>query len=192
MPGWICPRCLHYPLQDNACSCGISSPFLEALFALVPYDARWRPLLHRFKYKGRRSLARPLGYWLGQEYARRQPGKLDLVVPLPLHPDREKERGFNQSRLLADHAARALGVPRVEALERSRATPSQTMLSRRDRRLNVREAFRLVGPLKKGQKALLIDDIFSTGATLQEGAAVLSKEGIRVTGAVVAYNPGTF
>ncbi len=148
-------------------------------------------MLHTLKFKGRRSLARPLGIWLGESLKRGPLWPLDMVVPLPLHRQREKQRGYNQTYLIAKHTARILGIPLMPLLYKARPTPPQTGLSRRERQNNVDAAFSFEGGScdYRGASILLMDDIYSTGATLKEGAKVLHNLEATVYGAVAAYNP---
>lgn len=187
--GFICPACENLASGDSSCRCLTDLPFLKSLFALAFYEDQWRLLLHNLKYGGRRSLARPLGRWLGFEIMQGQPCRPDLVVPVPLHRRREKERGFNQSMLIADHAARVMGKPALPLLAKNRDTLSQTTLSRRERLENVSGAFSALPGSLEGASVLLIDDVYSTGSTLKEGARVLHARGAVVSGAVIAYNP---
>lgn len=138
--------------------------------------------VQRLKYAGRSDLARPLGEALASSchaYA----GLVDAVVAIPLHQDRLRERGFNQSALLAGPVARALGVPlRGGALRRVRPTVAQASLPREDRLANVRGAFR-AGPRvgKRGRglgRVLLVDDVRTTGATLASAAMALLDAGV--------------
>lgn len=187
--GYFCPYC-DFKLSANAyCICRPLQPSLHSLYALAFFEQQWRLLLHNFKYYGRRSLGRPLGRWLGCELSAKQVSLPDLVVPVPLHSDRERERGFNQSDLVARHLAQTLAVPFFPLLFKHKKTLSQTALSRRDRQENIHEAFSLAGPVKKGLTVLLVDDIYTTGSTLREAAKVLHNHGAQVHGVVVAYNP---
>jgi ComF family protein len=186
--GLICPQCEQHCGRPEACACATAGPPLQGLFALSWYEGEWRRMLHRLKYQGRRQLARPLGKWLGTALAGRVSWPLEIVVPVPLHRRREAERGFNQSLLIARHAAGALGLPLVFLLEKTRHTPSQTGFSRGDRIKNISGAFSFAGPDPRYKTALLIDDIYSTGATLKEAGAVLGRRGLTVYGAVAAYN----
>lgn len=185
--GLICPQCGQVYAVRESCSCAASLP-LQGLFALSWYEGEWRRMLHRLKFRGQRSLARPLGRWLGAALAAKCTWNLDLVIPVPLHSGRERERGYNQSRLIAAHAARMLDLPLAPRLRKIKPTPSQTGLPRLDRRLNVAGAFVYRGPEGRGQTVLLVDDIYSTGATLGEAARVLRRCGYKVFGAVAAYN----
>jgi len=188
--GPLC-TCNCNPERDHFQPCGCLKPGypLRSLFALAHYEGRWRNLLHDFKYRGRRSLARPLGRWLAEELRRQCYCRPQIIVPVPLHRNRERDRGFNQSALLARQVAQELQIPCSGLLIRSRETESQTKISRRERLLNVRGAFLCQAKIEPGTTVLLIDDIFSTGATMSEAAKCLQLSGALVYGAVVAFNP---
>lgn len=135
-----------------------------------------REAVHAFKFGGRRALAAPLGDLLGEIRIGELPaGGIDLVVPVPLHARRERERGFNQAALVARRAARAWGVPiATTVLARPIATTSQTELGVLERRQNVRGAFAVRRPEAiQGRRIGLIDDVLTTGATAGECARTL-------------------
>jgi ComF family protein len=146
-----------------------------------------REALHALKFRGQRGLSAPLGALLVEAMEGRLPaGVPALLVPVPLHPRRERERGFNQASLLARRVGLAWGVPvGGDVLVRVVATPSQTELDAPARRANVRAAFRLRRPeLVAGRHVLLVDDILTTGATLSECALSLREGGAATVGAV--------
>ena len=157
--------------------------------AVGPYDGALRQILHAFKYEGRRSLAAPLAAMM-----RRQAAELirdtDCVVPVPLHWTRRRARGFNQAADLA----RRLGPPVVELLRRSSRTVSQTDLPAARRHTNVRGAFVLArrpwwGRVRSAlshARILLVDDVSTTGATLDACAHVLKAHGARDVSALTA------
>jgi ComF family protein len=150
------------------------------------YEGTLREIIHAFKYEGRRSLADPLGGMARDAGAVILQG-CDCVVPVPLHPWRRMRRGFNQARDLATHLDR----PVVNALWRVRATPPQMALTANARHSNVLGAFvvspfisdpRLRGvrfPLLEDRIVALVDDVRTTGATLDECAKVLLAAGAR-------------
>ena len=110
----------------------------------------------------------------------------DAVVPVPLHWTRKWSRGFNQSLILAKAVSKTLGIPVLSALRRTKRTKDQTKLSREARLANVRGAFRAVCKVK-GRKVLLLDDVTTTGATLEECRRVLTQAGAaEISAAVVA------
>jgi ComF family protein len=139
------------------------------------YEGALREIIHAFKYEGRRSLADPLGAMV------RDAGPLilqgsDYVVPVPLHPWRRMRRGFNQARDLAKRLER----PVVDGLWRIRPTASQMALPADARRLNIRGAF-ICSPFARfdDRVIVLVDDVRTTGATLDECAKVLLAAGAR-------------
>jgi ComF family protein len=134
-----------------------------------------RAIVHALKYDGRRSLAKPLAALLAQHGADVLAGA-DVVVPVPLHRSRKRARGFNQ----AAEIARYFPVPIAHALRRVRATPSQTDLPAAKRHANVRNAFALRRrALIKDRIVVLVDDVSTTGATLDASAHVLLEAGAR-------------
>jgi len=151
--------------------------------AIGAYDGALRAIIHALKYEGRRSLARRLAA-LMRDRAGDLIESADAAVPVPLHRSRLRERGFNQAADLARH----LGPPVVRALGRVRATPTQTSLPASQRHRNVRHAF---GPTRhmdalQGHTVLLVDDVSTTGATLEACARVLKEAGVREVVAVTA------
>jgi len=154
--------------------------------AIGGHDGALREIVHALKYEGRRSLAGPLALLMRQRCTWALDGS-ELVVPVPLHPSRRRERGFNQ----AVDLARGLSLPLCRALRRARPTPSQTGLSADDRRENMRGAFRPSRlPWRRravdGRVVVLVDDVSTTGATLDECAKVLRALGAREVRAVTA------
>jgi ComF family protein len=133
------------------------------------------------KYQGRHRTATGLAGRLGEnEDCRRILKASELIVGVPLHPERERRRGFNQADLLAQALARDFGLRVSRGLRRTRNTRSQTDLSARDRRRNVRNAFAAGGdPALAGAAVTLVDDVTTTGATLRECAATLLAFGAR-------------
>jgi len=144
---------------------------------VVHFEGVLREAVHQLKYDGRTVLAGPLGglmaaYWM------QHPMPVDVVVPVPLHTARLRERGYNQAALLARELARRVGLAvDGQTLIRQRATAPQVELNARQRRENVREAFHCVGDGLAGKQVLLVDDVCTTGATLEACAVALHDEG---------------
>jgi ComF family protein len=106
--------------------------------------------------------------------------KIDAIVPVPLHPSRQRQRGYNQAALLAAEVGAQLQIPvREEQLIRTRATAPQVDLSAEARRDNVRGAFRSTGSELSGKHVMLIDDVCTTGSTLESACATLREAGVR-------------
>lgn len=139
-----------------------------------------RKLIHEFKYARQHYLRHPLAQWLCETMndSRLSDQQFDLVTPVPLHPARERERGFNQAALLAELLARKINVPLRPVLERIRYTTTQTAHDRAERIENLQDAFRLRKKANVQElRVLLIDDVLTTGSTLSECARVLKRAG---------------
>ena len=146
------------------------------------YAGSLRTALHRLKFDGRRALGPPLGEFLA-DFVRTTAalGRPEIVVPVPLHPSRERGRGFNHAALLAAPVAEALGVPLDAALlERVIDTAPQQTLTEPQRWGNVRGAFRIrvsATGVVRGRVVLLVDDVMTSGATSAECARTLLAAG---------------
>ncbi|MEQ1912192.1 MAG: ComF family protein [Vicinamibacterales bacterium] len=163
--------------------CADTTAHVTRARAIGPYAGALRDIVHALKYDGRRSLAKPLAERMrhvGEDLVLRA----SVAVPVPLHPARRRERGFNQAADLAHH----IGLPVVSALSRVRATPSQTTLHAVDRHANVHGAFRATRRVHdlRGATVLVVDDVRTTGATLEACASVLTEAGVREVLALTA------
>jgi len=148
-----------------------------------------RKLVHEFKYGRQRYLRHPLAEWLGETMSdpRLSGQRFDLLVPVPLHPARERERGFNQATLLAELLSRRTAIPLHPVLERIRYTTTQTVYDRAERMENLHGAFRLRKKRDvRGLQVLLIDDVLTTGSTLSECARILKEAGASCVHAATA------
>jgi len=156
------------------------SPCFEHSLALHPYSDRVGTLIHALKYKGLWSLAAPLGRSLGHLISDLEFSQtLDLLVPVPLHRRRMRERGYNQSLLLARSASEVCGVPVDETvLIRQRFTSPQARLKRRQRQENLAGAFRVTDAGRLRDAAIgLVDDVLTTGRTAEECSRTLLAAG---------------
>ena len=165
-PGALCGACMADP------------PVYRHARAVFRYDDASKPLLLRFKHGDRTSAAPSFARWLARAGAELL-ADTDLIVPVPLHRWRLWRRRYNQAALLAQALAKIAQVPCLpDALDRVRATPSQGTLGRARRRRNVQGAFRLGRSDRvTGRRILLIDDVLTTGATVDECARVLIRGG---------------
>lgn len=140
-----------------------------------------RACLHALKYDGERRLAQPLGRLMARRWRAVGIGG-EVLVPVPVHAARRRERGFDQAELLAQEAARALGLPVVAALRRAARTTAQHALGRGARAGNVGHAFSVdtpLGPAIAGKWLILVDDVVTTGATISACADALYGAGAR-------------
>ncbi|HPA20847.1 MAG TPA: ComF family protein [Verrucomicrobiae bacterium] len=138
-----------------------------------------REAVHAFKYAGEYWLRRMLGEWIVEGFERHYADMaFDMIVPVPLHPSRFRWRGFNQAEELAKVLSSRMGVPLVRGLRRLRDTGVQAAMGRRERWTNVRGAFGLAGSgAYRDTRVLLVDDVFTTGSTVNECARQLRRAG---------------
>jgi ComF family protein len=176
----LCPRCgLAFETggSDHLCgSCLASPPPFASLAARFEYGGALAAAISRFKYGPSPHLAAPLSALLFARYA---PPDVDIVVPVPLHPRRLRQRGFNQSALLLGAAPRPLkSCVRTSILRRAVDTPHQAGLARRERLDALRDAFRArPAPEFRGARVLLVDDVATTTATMRACASALLDAG---------------
>ncbi len=150
-------------------ACRAEARYFDMARAVAPYEGPVQEAVRRLKYRGMQSLARPLGKLMADVALRETAFVLaEALVPVPLHPRRERERGYNQSVLLARALGESLQVPVLEQVfVKIRETPSQTGLSGGERRRNLEQSFIVVTPnLVKGKIITIVDDVFTTGSTV--------------------------
>jgi ComF family protein len=215
MGSWLCDRCLaeierirppicphcglpmeasltvsHSGMQDSVprcVRCQGMAPELDSLRACAFHSGPLRKAIHQFKYQDVTALAGPLGQFMALAWPDLAPSEhdLDAIVPVPLHPERERERGYNQAALLARELGAHLGHPVIEStIHRTRATAPQVNLNPNQRRANVQGAFCCADQRASGRRVLLVDDVCTTGATLEAAALALRQAGATV---VCAY-----
>jgi ComF family protein len=166
--------------------CRAARPAVTWTRSAARYAGVAREAVHRLKFDGKTGLALPLGDLVVEACGLDLPEPLDLLVPVPLHPARERDRGFNQAALIAARLGRGLGLPlAIRAIRRVRPTRVQTELTAAERRANVREAFVVAEVARvRDRHVALVDDVLTTGATLAECARVLAAAGARSVGAL--------
>lgn len=175
LPEAHCPRCALPTTNGEICGrCLAKTPYYDRTLALFLYDFPIDKLIQAFKY-GHRLV---LGPYFGEQLAERSRHfEADLIVPLPLHPRRLRERGFNQALELARPIGKAGRIPiQAGSCRRTRDTATQTDLPWRERAKNVRGAFDCSSDFS-GKRLLLVDDVMTTGASLNELARTVKLHG---------------
>ncbi|MEO6690585.1 MAG: ComF family protein [Dokdonella sp.] len=177
-----CPRCA-LPLPVSAPLCG------ECVKRPPPFAAAWVPFRYghpldlleaRFKFRGDLAVGRVLAELMLERAGVDKPARPAVLIPVPLHRTRLRERGYNQALELARPLARAMNIPiGHELLERAKATPPQTGLDAKARRRNLRDAFSIAAGAQLPAHVALFDDVMTTGATLRECARVLQQAGVQ-------------
>jgi ComF family protein len=164
-----------------------------AAFSFYNKGSRIRNLIHNFKYKG----IKEIGYELGRIYGLSLKSSgftsdIDLIIPVPLHPTKKRIRGFNQSEIISSGLAEVTGLPfNMDSLIRTTGTATQTMRSRYDRWTNVEGIFQVKEPEEiTGMHILLVDDVITTGSTIESCATELLKvAGVKVSVVSLAFAP---
>jgi ComF family protein len=179
LPAW---RAISVPLA-RCPRCRRTTRLVDRTRAIGAYDGALRAIVHALKYEGRRSLSRPLGRLMRRRGADVLDGAI-CVIPVPLHASRRRQRGFNQ----AIDLSRRLQMPVVPALRRVRATATQTGLPAAQRHRNLRDAFAVTRAARglAGEAVVLVDDVSTTGATLEACARALKQAGVREVRALTA------
>jgi competence protein ComFC len=175
-PPW-CSRC-GMPEQFDPCRCAITPEALKCTRSVGPFDGWLRGAIVHLKYHGEWDRAEDLSRRVCSVICDMTP--CDAVVAVPLHPSRLRQRGFNQSQVVAEHVGRMLELPAQQPLQRTRRTTPQVTLDAAGRRSNVANAFIMrPGANVAGRSILLIDDVITTGSTLAACAEVLLAAGAR-------------
>lgn len=209
---WLCSDCEKYfsgyHQQEFCRKCGkfVSNVVGEICFdcsrgetyafwfnrGVAPYQGLSKEILYQLKYTGRQKLAQAMGLLMAevilQEPRYRQ---MDLVVPVPIGPNKLQARGFNQGELLAGQIAKVIGLPMGLVLAKPIDTPAQAKQDKYTRQQQVKGAYRVMQPeLVAGQRVLLVDDVFTTGSTVSECAQVLAEAGANLV-AVITWATGS-
>jgi ComF family protein len=178
------PEALSHSPDHECGGCRKSPPAFDQALSIGHFEGPLREAIHQFKYRPCRALGPLLGTWMAERVGL-LPG-VDAIMPVPLHPKRLRRRGFNQSLLLAHRISAKHGIAlSYDNLARIRPTRPQVELTGADRVKNVAGAFALHRPgAVDGRSILLIDDVFTTGATMNECAKVLAAAGAATVSAL--------
>jgi len=176
--------------RNHLCSeCMSKKNFFNQVRAIGKYEGVLKIIIHKFKYRGNFSMLRLLNLLIKNmpEDTRPLLNSYDFIIPVPLHRTRLRERGFNQAVLFGKIIAREYGIPlKFMTLQRITSTFPQTMLPVTTRKLNVRDAFRVKDQTQvESKRILLVDDVYTTGATINECARILKKAGAAIVDGLV-------
>ncbi len=185
MPIYICEKCVgeidYYKnsILSLNLPVGIEN-YCDGILCVGRYSDCLKEAVRRFKFSNKSSYYRAFGKLLALKIENtRQLVSFDIIVPVPLHISRQKQRGYNQAELMADQIAKTIKIPcRKNLLIKSSATKSQSMLKRTERLLNLEDAFVVVDDgLITNKNILLIDDIVTTGSTVNQCCKALKQAG---------------
>ena len=154
--------------------------YLDKVFIAFSYDSILQELLEKLKYEGQKVIGNYLGQLSYAMLKEELPQEFNLV-PVPLHQKKYKQRGFNQTEVIADGLRRGINASRINLLKRVKDTPTQTKLTREERKENVKNAFEIndyyQDKMKHEKPIVLLDDVLTSGATMNEAAHELKKNG---------------
>jgi ComF family protein len=186
----ICPLCGAPQDRRALCArCGDCPLLVDGIRSTALFEGTLREAIHQFKYGYVRDLAAPLADLLIAGFPE-IPVRADVIVPVPLHRRRLKERGYNQALLLAERLGEAVGVPIAhDLLYRNRHTMSQARLNAQERRRNVEDAFSCADRSVQDKRVLLVDDVCTTGATLEACSVALKERGALSVWALTVARP---
>lgn len=198
-----CKKC-GQPINDFSSFCkdckGVERNFTMAVSPFI-YDGTAKHLVYKLKYGGAKYVAKVLAKYLAESYKAELFKNIDLVTCVPLSKERLKSRGYNQAQELAEEMCAILEqdninlVQNYNLIKRIKNTPTQTKLTKLERSQNLKDAFEFVGNEDeiKGKNILIIDDIFTTGATLEEITSLLKKHNVgKVYCLTCCHTPKTF
>jgi len=197
----ICLKCL-FELPYTNFHLAPENEMIQALWGRVPVEGataffyyrkggRVQNLVHRFKYKGKQQIGTYLGKLYGHKLANQFPyNAIDIIIPVPLYKKKEQRRGYNQSEVFANGLSKTMGIPvETNVLFRIRSSESQTRKTQEERWENVKEIFSVSNPERiEGKHILLVDDVFTTGATIEASADTLRKAAnVKISVVTIAY-----
>jgi ComF family protein len=169
-------------VESHPCgACATHRKYFTMARALGTYEGSLREAIHRWKYEGKTHLTSFFAEWMAEGLNRHwKAGSFDLLIPVPLHPHRLRERGFNQAFLLVKELSRCSGIPYQKMiLQKKKPTLPQVTLSGKERERGVKGAFHVIGKeALRGKSILLVDDVYTTGATANECSKALMRGGV--------------
>lgn len=182
--GRVCLKCgkgIDDEYDANICpDCKREDKNFDMAFSCFEYKDMGKTIIHKLKYENCKDVAHTLGRLMYQKIAE-EGINLDAVVPVPIHKSKEAIRGFNQAQLIAEEIAAAAGIPLWNCITRTKVTTDQFKLDKVNRNLNVHNAFciNLLYNNVKNENILLVDDVYTTGSTVDECSRILKRQGVK-------------
>ena len=183
-----CGKQLSEQYQDSTCpDCKAGVFYYERAYSCFEYKGMGKELVYKFKYEGKTQLSKVIA-GLMEERLRNERLSIDAIVPVPIHENKLMTRGFNQSYLIARELGERLRKPIIDCMERTKETKEQYNLDRAERYLNIVDAFsvKLMYNIDKYKSILLVDDIYTTGSTVNECSKVLKHFGAKTIYVITA------
>ena len=183
-----CGKQLNEQYRYSTCpDCKAGNFYYERAYSCFEYSGMGKVLMHKLKYEGKMQLAKVIA-GLMEERLKNEGLKTDIIIPVPMHDKKLAARGFNQSYVIARELGIRIGKPVIDCLERTKETKDQYNLDRTQRYLNIVDAFsvRLMYNIDKYKSILLLDDIYTTGSTVNECSKVLKENGAKTIYVITA------
>jgi len=175
----VCEICGTPISEGRVCHhCNVERPYFSKARSYALYKDVMRTAIIEFKFHQRIRIGEYLGNLLG-EFALKLDWNIDAIVPIPLSKKRLKERGFNQSEIIAKEISKVIKIPVIDGLKRIKETLPSIELSPNERRENIHMAFLMTDPKLKAKRVLIVDDVYTTGATINEAARTLIKREVK-------------
>lgn len=181
LEGMLCSKCSK-PLNTDIelCNeCIYKEKAFDRAIAPLKYDGKTKELIQDFKYNNKSYLYKMFGYKMVNKLKKEKLIDFDAIIPVPIHKSKMLTRGYNQSELLAKFISFKIDVPMIKLIKRHKDTKPQSDLSVQNRWTNIYGAFKLIDMPSGINKVLLVDDIYTTGATLNECSLLLKENGIK-------------
>lgn len=176
---YICTTC-NSKLEENYIKSNLELKYIDELYFTLFYNRYMRGKIIEFKFQDKNYLYKPFANYLYKSYRENKISNIDYIVYIPSHRSKEIKRGFNQSALLAKSLSNHTGIEVLDILHKERRTKDQSSLSKGDRKENLVAAFSMENEeIIRDKDLLLVDDIFTTGATIEEVAKLLKEKGAR-------------
>ena len=178
-----CERCggIVSENNENIClNCKANNFEFDLARSVFNYEDKIVSAIHKYKYSSHRYLLEPFGNYLSK-YLASWNIHPDYITSVPLHPNREKARGYNQAKCMAELVSKNFGIPYVDICEKTVDNKNQARLDFKERRKNVKDVYKLVPDIRKkvsGSTILLIDDVYTTGSTCSEVAKIIKSAGV--------------
>ena len=175
LPELHCQICQSLSLENDQClECEKRKPLFKKLSSIGIYNGLLKTLIYDYKYQKLKDYAQPLSYVLSESLKTSIPIKeIDIITSIPLHKDKMKSRGFNQAELISRELSVIFKKKHCEVFGRVKNTKPQFSLSLKERKENLEEAFEIIYPAIKNKTVLVVDDIFTTGSTIQECCKII-------------------
>jgi competence protein ComFC len=184
LEGRVCLKCgkgIDDDYDDNTCpDCKIRDKHFDMAFSCFRYNDMGKTIIHKLKYEGYKEVSYTLARLMYQKLMD-EGIRVDAVVPVPIHKNKEESRGFNQAQLIADDIAAAAHIPIWNCITRTKETAEQYKLDKVNRILNIHDAFciNMLYNDVKFENVLLVDDVYTTGSTVDECSKVLKQHGVQ-------------